>query len=214
MVEKKHEELSEYEHKRLQAIADNEAKLAALGLGKATDKLIPPKQQKKRQKDVDVGNMQPTRRSLRQTNENVSYIELNDAFFRAEEKEAKQAERVSNRPKRIRSAPTSYSEEQANAIFKQEKINAKKRKSMFDAHTQKMAMSNATIPMIPIVQNAVVCTKPTVVIVNNGQKRGQCWRCGQFWALRQDDMIRSHSCVPLPVAVATSQVVLPHLPVV
>ena len=206
--------LSNYELERLANIAKNKAKLAELGLDEESSKLkdpLPPK--KRRRDDHDDNNdnvdVQPARRSLRLSNTEVSYTELSDEFCLREERLLYAKERISTHPTRKRHAPSTYSDEQADAILVKDEKNASKRAKLALQRTQMhhISVSNATphLPFMPAMPGHFI---PVSVNMVHGQKKAICPRCGQLWALRKDKSIRDHSCIP----VSQSLPHLPHLP--
>ena len=209
-------ELSDYEKQRQRNIAANESVLALLGLANGASKLKQPPPPKKRRDDEDSGEPRlPTRKSARVSNAPITYSELSDEFCLREEKQLERMERASTRPQRLRTAPSFHSDEQAEAIRKQEELNAKKRqKAKLDAeyaHKQHIAMQAAAYAANPVLPNMTVRFMPQEVTTQNAQKKGKCWRCGQHWSLRKDGTIRDHGCTPL-VGVA-QPITAPHLPV-
>lgn len=202
--------LSAYELERLANIAANQAKLDELGLGDAEKnklKAPPPPKRKRDESSIDVNDdKHPIRRSLRVSNTQVSYLELSDEFCLREEKLLAAMDRKATHPHRKRSAPASYSDEQAAGILSKEASNVLKKRAKLAA-LQRVAVPDAFALRPPIMVTTSHFT-PANVITVDGQTKGRCPRCGQFWALRKDKTIRDHSCIPL------SQSVTPHLPAI
>ena len=190
--------------------------LAQLGLADGECKLKPPPPPKKRpaarkDDDEDEEPQQPTRKSARVSNAPVSYTELSDEICLREEKKLAALERVSSRPQRQRKSITSYSDQQAEEIMANERVNAKKRqqKARQEEQRQRAAAAAAAYAANPVLPDMTARFVPQKVT----QKKGLCWRCGQMWSLRKDGTIRDHSCTPMVGAVAQQPFVPAHLPV-